>query len=284
MCAGTHADVVAELPVVEVVATAPSGARVRRNLVVLVAVRRELLLAIELHLPGRVRVGQRRRAMVEDGAGLERQLVVRDVRGLQCQRRVEIGECLLQRLCGQAVHEIEIEVLEASAADFIDRSRDVAAAVNAAERTQMIGIESLRAERDAIDSGSAIAAEPAMLDGARIFRASPDVRCELHQRASSCEEAPDLVGREQARRAAAKEYRDERAPLRSAGIDRKILDQRVDVLLLRNRLGRHVRVEIAVRALAHAPRHVHVQRERWQCVHRTSLRNCATRPRNACPR
>jgi hypothetical protein len=146
----------------------------------------------------------------------------------------------------------------------------------------MVRVESLCAERDAIDAGIAITAEPAVLDGARIcFERHLDVRCERHERASGFEKAPDFVRCEQARRAAAEEYRNERASLRGAGLDRKVLDQRVDVLLLRNDFRRGVRVEVAVRALAHAPGHVHVQRQRRQRVHPTSLCNCAMRPRNA---
>ena len=39
----------------------------------------------------------------------------------------------------------------------------------------------------------------------------------------------------------------------------QILQQRVDVLRLRNLLRRGVRIEIAVRALPHTPRHVDVK-------------------------
>src|ERR1044071_10440683 len=99
----------------------------------------------------------------------------------------------------------------------------------------MICIESLRAERDAVDSGIAIAAEPAVLDGARIgFERHLDVRRELHERASGCEKTPDFVRCEQAWRAAAEKYRDQLASLRSRCVDRKILDQGIDILLLRN--------------------------------------------------
>ena len=46
----------------------------------------------------------------------------------------QIGHRLLQRLRGQTVHEVEIEVIDAGAAHFLDRARDVAAAVDATER------------------------------------------------------------------------------------------------------------------------------------------------------
>ena len=45
------------------------------------------------------------------------------------------------------------------AAQLVDRARDVAAAVDAAERLQVLLVEALRAERHAIDAGVAIAAK-----------------------------------------------------------------------------------------------------------------------------
>ena len=69
--------------------------------------------------------------------------------------------------------------------------------------------------------------------------------------------------RKQARRAAAEKDADER-PARdaAAACASRSRSQRVDVALLRQLAVQRVRVEIAVRALPHAPGKVHVQRER----------------------
>src|SRR5678816_3554921 len=81
--AGTDAEVVAELPVVEVVHAAPAGLRIRGNLVLAVAGGGEACLAGFLHGPGVVVVRQRRRVGGERGVRLQRELVVRDVRGCE---------------------------------------------------------------------------------------------------------------------------------------------------------------------------------------------------------
>ena len=107
------------------------------------------------------------------------------------------------------------------------------------------------------------------------------------------EQTPDLLGREQARRPAAKKDGCERPPLHCLQIALQILQQRVGVLGLRNQLRRGVRIEIAVRALPHAPGHVDIECERRQQKrHGNSAyepagnisRSCATNPRKALPR
>src|SRR5215831_10253953 len=44
----------------------------------------------------------------------------------------------------------------------------------------------------------------------------------------------------------------------------EILQQAIDVSVLRQRLWRHMRIEVAVRTFAHAPRHVDVNGQRRQ--------------------
>ncbi len=84
-------------------------------------------------------------------------------------------------------------------------------------------------------------------------------------RARTAGEQPiDGRGGEEAGRAAADEHgADLAAPdRRQRGLE--IGEQRIDVRVFGNRAARLVRVEVAVRALAHAPRQVHVQRQRRQ--------------------
>ena len=89
--AGADAEVVAELPVVEVVPALAPGLRVRRGLVVHVAGGGERRVDRVLDVGRRVLVGQRRRMAVEQRVGLERQLVERQVRRRERERRREVG-------------------------------------------------------------------------------------------------------------------------------------------------------------------------------------------------
>src|SRR5436190_24362990 len=74
---GADAEVVAELPVVEVVPAAATRLREGRDLVVLEARAGERLLARLLHVGAGVVLGQPRRPRKEHGVGLDRQLVGR---------------------------------------------------------------------------------------------------------------------------------------------------------------------------------------------------------------
>ena len=55
-----------------------------------------------------------------------------------------------------------------------------------------------------------------------------------------------------------------RAPPEFGQLHLKITHQRVDVILLGQAAALLVRIEIAIRTLANAPRNMDVQRERWQ--------------------
>src|SRR5579859_941817 len=76
MGSGAEAEVVAELPVIEIVPALKAVAGVRGNFILPVAGSPQLRLAFDLYPPCRFIVGQRRRARVEYGAGLEGELVV----------------------------------------------------------------------------------------------------------------------------------------------------------------------------------------------------------------
>src|SRR5258707_15545446 len=77
--AGADAQVVAEFPVVQVVAAAMTGPRERRGLVVLVTRLGERLLESDLHVGAGVVLRERRRSAVEGRVRLDRQLVRRDM-------------------------------------------------------------------------------------------------------------------------------------------------------------------------------------------------------------
>ena len=217
--------------------------------------------------------------MVEDRTGLERELVLRQVRRRERKGGTQIGERLLGRLFRQAVHEIEIEVGQTRRDELIDRATDVIDTVNAPERFQVRCVETLCTERHARNTGTAIAAETSVLDRAGIcFERNFHVGRARDARAYAFHESADRLRRKQTRRTAAKKDRDECAITDVRQIVVEVREQRVDVLRIRHPLGRDVRIEIAVRALTHAPRHVNVERQRqWRERHRSNERVSAAR-------
>ena len=112
---GADAQVVAELPVVEVVAALAARAGDRPTL--RTARSRAPPAAPDIRpacAQSSVLVGQRRRLRREHRARLQRELIVREMRGLQRERRRDDPRSApAQRLLGQRVHEIEIEIGEA---------------------------------------------------------------------------------------------------------------------------------------------------------------------------
>jgi hypothetical protein len=135
------------------------------------------------------------------------------------------------------------------------------------ERAKLRGIEALHAEREAVDAGREESRELLPLEGAGIgFERDLRARHDGQPRADAAEQAVDRVGGEDARRSAADEHADDLAAPYERQRALEVLQQRVDVLRLGNVAACLVRVEVAVRALAHAPRDVHVQRQRRQDV------------------
>jgi len=138
----------------------------------------------------------------------------------------------------------------------------VAGAVDASEADQGGVIEALHPDREAIDAGGTVGGEARALDRARIgLQRDLGVRGDAHVAADPLEQTRNGVGREQARCAAAQEDASHEAPGDALALGFEIGEQRRHVFVL-GRKRRHVSVEIAVRAPAHAPRQMHVERER----------------------
>src|SRR5690606_21371676 len=85
-------DVVAEAPVVQVVAAAEAGPRIRRDLVALVARAREERAARRFDLLHGFVVRERRRTAMKRGVRLERELIPGDVRRSEGDRALEVRE------------------------------------------------------------------------------------------------------------------------------------------------------------------------------------------------
>ncbi len=99
--AGTHAEVVAVFPVDEIVPAAPSTPGIARDFVLLEAGSGQPRLALELHRPRHLVVGQPwRRSLGERRIGLERELVMRKVGGPEFDRTLEIRQGTPQVLAG----------------------------------------------------------------------------------------------------------------------------------------------------------------------------------------
>ena len=95
---------------------------------------------------------------------------------------------------------------------------------------------------------------------------------ERQARAHAGEQRVDRFRREQARRAAADEHAGQ-PPAPDRGQQRfEVEQQLLDVCLLRQLARALVRIEVAIRALAHAPRDVHVERERRQRLQPDAVR------------
>src|SRR5262245_64970570 len=101
MRAGANAQIVAEFPVVAVVPALPALACVRGDLVLIETCGREARLTDLLDLEGEILAGQRcRRPPREHRARFQREVVVRNVLGLECECRLQVGERLRRVLAG----------------------------------------------------------------------------------------------------------------------------------------------------------------------------------------
>ena len=112
-----------------------------------------------LHVGGQVVVRQvGRRGVAERRVGLEGEVVGRQVRRLEAERGVDIGQRLGQRLPRQGVHQVEIEGVEMGGGQLGGATR-LGVVVNASERLKMARIEALDAERHARHARCAEAGE-----------------------------------------------------------------------------------------------------------------------------
>ncbi len=101
------------------------------------------------------------------GIRLDGQVICGEVPRRELDRRRKVGLRLHQGLLGQAVHEIEVDVVEVGAGD-LDRAARLMVIVNATERLEMPRVEALYADRQAIDAQSPKRGELVRFEGAGI--------------------------------------------------------------------------------------------------------------------
>ena len=199
------AQVVAELPVIHVVAAGLTGARVRGDLVVVETGLRHARLDPLMNGGRRIIVGQRRRKLGEDGVGLQRQLVERQVRRRQRQRHFNVGLRLRERLTGQRVHQVEVEGRVVALRD-LHGSKCLRSVMHAAERLQVTIVERLHADRQPRDAGIAIGCKAARLEAAGIgLQRDLAIRRQRQQRTHVGQQPFKALGAHQTGRAAADE-------------------------------------------------------------------------------
>ena len=137
--------------------------------------------------------------------------------------------------------------------------------MHAAKGLEISRVETLHAQRQALDASRLESGEPRLLECARIglqrdFRVGREGNACAHPG----ENAIDRVRRKKARRTAPKKHpEDAAAPNRRQG-KLEIGDQCIDVLSFGQSFTPLVRIEIAIRTLLEAPRNMYVQRERRQ--------------------
>ena len=189
---------------------------------------------------------------------------MRQMRRLQRKCFFHIIQCTGQRLFRQRIHQIQVQIDDPGILGLLDRTVSLGRVVDAADALERSIVETLHAETDAVDAGTTVIRKRPMLDRAGIgFLRDLDARREIQPRADAVQDARDSVRREQARCAPTEKNRLQFAPLRQRQVLIQVAQQRSDVLFLRQRLRRVVRIEIAVRAFAHAPGDVDVERQ-WR--------------------
>ena len=201
----------------------------RRDFVAPIAVAIEQLKPRVFDGRGEVRVQQPRWwPSGELGLRLDRQLVPGDVLRRQTNRLLQVGQGGGHGLVGQAVHQIDVEALEAGLGHPTGGVAGLVRAVDAAKARQLLGVERLCAQGDARDARSSISVEVVMLDGAGI-RFQRDFRWRRRQRV---ENRPERARRKEARRAAAEVHRLEMLVAVCFKLAVQVFEQRSAVVVL----------------------------------------------------
>ena len=183
----------------------------------------------------------------------------------RCQgnRLIDIRQGLLDRLAGQAVHEIQIQVVEPGATGHVDRGQGFGVVMDATERLEVYRVEALDADRQPVDAGAPVIGKLGLLEGAGVgLQGDFDIAGKAQPGSHGLQDLPQAVGGKQARRAATKEDRANFAPLNRRQILLQIRYQRRDIFLLGKTTVTDMGVEVTVGALAHAPGNMDVGRQR----------------------
>ena len=154
-----NADVVAELPVVEVVAAAVPRPGKGRDLVVFKAGLTGEILDGATYVPEHFFIGQDRRVCRKGGVGFDRQLVKRKVSGGKIQSGTKIGNRIRRHLSGQAMHQVDVEVVEPGFLDGPTGLFGLFPIMYTPQHAEAFVVETLYAKRKTVDPAITIATE-----------------------------------------------------------------------------------------------------------------------------
>ena len=135
--------------------------------------------------------------------------------------------------------------------------------MNATQRFEHHRVKALRTKRHAIDARAAVFGKTAALHRGGIgLQRDLGISNKGQRSAQHLQHLADVIGCKQAGRAATHEHADHRSALHGGQLRLKISSQRVQISAGGQSAVQRKGVEVAVRALAHTPRKVHVERER----------------------
>ena len=221
---------------------------------------------------------------------------MRNVRRRQCECTLDIGERAGERLLRQRVHEVEVDVVEAAVLRGLDRALGLGRRVDAAESTQLVVVETLHAEVKRLTPARRYSSKrpcstvpgfvSIVISALRAERAGAD---EAASRIAPIASAKKRLGVPPPKKTLAISRRPIASPKRAKSASRSRASA-ATYSAIGSAPFLRVRIEVAVRALLHAPREVHVERERrrdhrhvaarWGLMSSQQLRSVASaRPR-----
>ena len=273
MRARSRSEIVAEGPVIEVVATAAPGSGIARYLVVLEARFFERANHQIRHVRTEVIVRKALRdALGERGTRFNRELIERKVRGSGSNRRLHLPRHLLECFARQREHQIKVEVSE-HLTRMRGRAQSLICDVNSSELPKLFVHEALHADGNSVDACIAESPEAPLVHCAGVgLKRNLTVGCEPEQSVGPFKESGHGITAHQARRAAANEDRFDSTSACDGKPSLQILQYHVDIFPFSQIGRRGMGVEVTVGTLAHAPGPVQIKRQR-------NIRNRFSRPR-----
>src|SRR5690606_18366370 len=168
----------------------------------------------------------------------------------------------------EAVHQIQVEILESRGAGAAGSGNRGGAVVDAAQGLQVAVGKALNADGQAVDPGLAEAAKPVLLEGARVgLQGDFDVAGKAYAPLGVVEDGGDGAGGKQAGGAAADKDGGQPPALRQLQILVQVGHKGVHIGVLRQLVTPLMGVEITVGAFAHAPGNVDIEGQRGKLQH-----------------
>ena len=266
MGAGAQRQVLSTLPVRQVVLASPARQRPVRDLILLVARAGQPLLGPLVLVGLRVGIGRWRAAAFDVARQwrplLHRQRVEREMLRPQRQRILHALLPALHRLLRQAEDEVQVHVVEPGRPRRAEGLPGVLRGVEPVERAQLVVVEALYAQAEAVEAEIEQPAQVRLVDRAWVrLQRHLRVRCDIEDSAKARHDRAVIVEGREAGRAAAEEERCYWAAGGGAAPELRFVHQRLRVRRYQVLLSR-VGVEVAVAALGGAEGDVDVEGER----------------------